>query len=346
MAMVAGASLLFGACGDYLDITPKGATTLSNLTDLEYLLNGAYTNSAYEFPYLTLLTNEACCAKGEDPSIIISNANSLDYAYLAYDEEFDRYAFTASDNTYETYYSNINRLNIFLGRLAEVPGDEAAKARLSAEARVLRAYWHYLLVNMYAKQYDEATAETEGGVPYVTDTDVENVKEKLTVAEVYRRLLEDCSDEVLQALPDEPENVSRPGKAMGYAVRGKIYFQMKQYDLALEDVNVALQYNSNIDDRTDVMTELLYERDYEDFPSVIFWAGFQNGPYAYITSPETSTLFEEGDILMEYGQRALTGSDDLSLWNQTLAEQTVLIDIGGDIYYWAGTEYKLPMGAS
>lgn len=343
MAMVAGASLLFGACGDYLDITPKGATTLSNLTDLEYLLNGAYTNSAYEFPYLTLLTNESCSAKTGDPSLVISNANTLEYAYLAYDEEFDRYAFTASDNTYETYYSNINWLNIFLGRLAEVPGDEDTKTRLEAEARVLRAYWHYLLVNMYAKQYDEATAETEGGIPYVTDTEVENVKEKLTVAEVYRRLLEDCSDEVLQALPDEPENVSRPGKAMGYAVRGKIYFQMKQYDLALEDVNVALQYNDNIDNRRDVMTELLYERDYEEFPSIIFFAGFQNGPFLYITSPETSTLFEEGDILMNYGQRALTGSDDLSLWSQTQAEQTVLIDIGGDIYEWMGTAYKLPM---
>lgn len=344
MAMVAGASLLFGACGDYLDITPKGATTFSNLTDLEYMLNGAYTNSAYEFPYLTLLTNEACCAKGDDPSLTISEANTLEYAYLSYDEEFDRYAFTANDNIYETYYSNINRLNIFLGRLAEVDGDEDTKIRLEAEARVLRAYWHYLLVNMYAKQYDEATAETEGGIPYVTDTEVENVKEKLTVAEVYRHLLEDCSDEVLEALPDEPVNVSRPGKAMGYAVRAKIYFQMKQYDLALEDVNVALQYNGNIDNRLPVMTEHLYERDYEEFPSIIFFAGFQNGPMWYITSPETSTLFEEGDILMNYGQRALTGSGDLSLWSQTLAEQTVQIEIGGDIYAWYGTEYKLPMG--
>lgn len=344
MAMVAGASLLFGACGDYLDITPKGATTLSNLTDLEYMLNGAYTNSAYEFPYLTLLTNEACCAKGDDPSLTISEANTLEYAYLSYDEEFDRYAFTANDNIYETYYSNINRLNIFLGRLAEVDGDEDTKIRLEAEARVLRAYWHYLLVNMYAKQYDEATAETEGGIPYVTDTEVENVKEKLTVAEVYRHLLEDCSDEVLEALPDEPVNVSRPGKAMGYAVRAKIYFQMKQYDLALEDVNVALQYNGNIDNRLPVMTEHLYERDYEKFPSIIFFAGFQNGPMWYITSPETSTLFEEGDILMNYGQCALTGSGDLSLWSQTLAEQIVQIEIGGDIYAWYGTEYKLPMG--
>lgn len=344
MAMVAGASLLFGACGDYLDITPKGATTLSNLTDLEYMLNGAYTNSAYEFPYLTLLTNEACCAKGDDPSLTISEANTLEYAYLSYDEEFDRYAFTANDNIYETYYSNINRLNIFLGRLAEVDGDEDTKIRLEAEARVLRAYWHYLLVNMYAKQYDEATAETEGGIPYVTDTEVENVKEKLTVAEVYRHLLEDCSDEVLEALPDEPVNVSRPGKAMGYAVRAKIYFQMKQYDLALEDVNVALQYNGNIDNRLPVMTEHLYERDYEEFPSIIFFAGFQNGPMWYITSPETSTLFEEGDILMNYGQCALTGSGDLSLWSQTLAEQIVQIEIGGDIYAWYGTEYKLPMG--
>ena len=339
--MVAGASLLFGACGDYLDITPKGATTLNNITDLEYLLNGSYTNSTYEFPELLLLTNECCSGKTGDPSRIIADANTLEYAYIAYDEEFDRYAMTSSDTYYERYYGNINYMNVFLSRIEAVDGDEDTKTRLSAEARVLRAYWHYLLVNMYAKQYDAATAETEGGIPYVTDIEVENVKEKLTVAEVYRHLLEDCSDEVLEALPDEAVNVFRPGKAMGYAVRAKIYLQMKQYDYALEDVNMALQYNGNIDNRRPVMTEKIYERDEQD-ASVIFYAGFNsNGPYNYVVSPETARLFENGDILMNYGMVS-TLEDADSLWSQTRAKEIVLTEIGENIYVWMGRDYLLP----
>jgi len=48
--------MLLCACENYLDLTPKGATLLDNLTEIEYLLNGNYTNSAYEFEDLYVMT--------------------------------------------------------------------------------------------------------------------------------------------------------------------------------------------------------------------------------------------------------------------------------------------------
>ena len=50
--------MLLCACENYLDLTPKGATLLDNLTEIEYLLNGNYTNSAYEFEDLYVMTND------------------------------------------------------------------------------------------------------------------------------------------------------------------------------------------------------------------------------------------------------------------------------------------------
>ena len=333
IALATGLCLMFGACGDYLDIVPKGMTTLNNIADLEYLLNGDYSSSAYSFDEMILLTNEII--EG-NPSVIIANTNTLNYAYLTYDEEFDRYAYSSNDIIYNAYYQNIRNMNIFLSRINEVGGDEAQKIQFSAEARILRAYWHYLLVNMYAKQYDAETADSEGGIVYLRDISVETVKEKETLAEVYSLLLEDCSDEVIAALPDEAVNVLRPGKAMGYALRAKIYLQMKDYENALTNVEEALKYNGNIDDRLPVMTEREYARD-EQFPSVIFYAGFSNGPAYQVISPETSARFEEGDVLKDY---ALVSEND-SIWDISTAISIMSKFIPGT-YAWTSSDYKLP----
>ena len=231
--------ILLCACENYLDLTLKGATLLDNLTEIEYLLNGDYKNSAYEFEDLYIITNDSY-GKMANPSTVLANNVGLAYALMAYDESVDRYAYTSSNQQYNAYYSNINRMNILLARLDDLSGDTALKASLAAEAKVLRAYWHYLLVNIFAAQYDAATADEQGGIPYVTDMNLEKVNEKLTLAEVYRLLLEDCSEETINNLPDKAVNILRPGKAMGYALRAKIHLQMKNYPEAFKDVEKAL----------------------------------------------------------------------------------------------------------
>src|SRR5699024_9082440 len=120
--------------------------------------------------------------------------------------------------------------------------------------------------------------------------------------EVYRLLLEDCSEETINNLPDKAVNILRPGKAMGYALRAKIHLQMKNYPEAFKDVEKALAFNGNIEDRLPVITESLYYYD-KEHPSVIFSAE-PTVAKAYIITQETAALFEQGDILMKYGKSA------------------------------------------
>ncbi|XLL74012.1 RagB/SusD family nutrient uptake outer membrane protein, partial [Myroides odoratimimus] len=39
---------------------------------------------------------------------------------------------------------------------------------MRAEALLARAYNHFMLVNLWAKHYNPATAESDLGIPYVT----------------------------------------------------------------------------------------------------------------------------------------------------------------------------------
>lgn len=123
--------ILLCACENYLDLTLKGATLLDNLTEIEYLLNGDYKNSAYEFEDLYIITNDSY-GKMANPSTVLANNVGLAYALMAYDESVDRYAYTSSNQQYNAYYSNINRMNILLARLDDLSGDTALKASLAA----------------------------------------------------------------------------------------------------------------------------------------------------------------------------------------------------------------------
>ena len=328
------------SCDGFLDLTPKGATTLDNLDDLEYLLNGSYQQSAWSFCRdLCVVTNESY-GKLATPWTIIAGKSGLEYALMAYDESVDRYAYTNEDAKYGRYYEQVVKMNILLDKLGGIAGEESRKESLAAEAKVIRAYWHYLLVNIFAKQYDEATAAENGGIPYVEKMNLESENPKLTLQEVYEHLLADCSEETIKALPDEAVNIVRPGKAMGYALLAKIYLQMKKYGEALKYVNEALKYNDHIDNRLPVMSEFLYKREKDD-ASVIFYASeMNNHPQYCIVSQETARLFEEGDILMNYGRYTLTDAEDPGLWNAKECEK-YKTGIEGEIYMWRGQNSTL-----
>ncbi len=329
-------------CDNYLDLTPKGSTLLNELDDLELLLNSNYQNSAWSYNDLNVITNESY-GRNVSPATVIANHNGLEYIYMAYDENMDRLQYSTSNFMYTRIYSSVNYMNIFLSKVDELEGDEARKVSLKAEARIMRAYFHYILVNVFAKQYDEKTSKTEGGIPYVTNTSITDTKPKLTLSEVYEKLLEDCDEAVIENLPDKAVNIQRPGKAFGHAVRAKILFQMKKYAEALISVNKSLTIQNVVDDRTPVITERLYKRDREASNNLFWAAGTASGAASYILSQETSQLLEEGDIILNYGLSKLNG-DNKEIWNTTNCEPYKL-GIDGTIYMWSnGSNYMTNMG--
>ncbi len=237
---------LLSGCDDFLDVVPKGQNTLNSLDDLETLLNDDYAQGWAVYEDLSLIINESYPA--QSPSFYIEEGKGLIYGYMTYDESIDRVSLSESNNLYAQTYEKITAYNVLISQIGDVEGDAARKGQLVAEAKTLRAWCHWILVNVFARAYTPERIN-EGGIPYVTDVNFEEVNEKLSLGKVYEKLLEDLSEENLSLLPDVPENIQRVGKAFGYAVKAKVLLSMQDYAGALQAAETALSFNSNIEDR-------------------------------------------------------------------------------------------------
>ena len=318
---------MFTSCDDKLDIIPKGMTTLENVEDLEALLNQEYMLMTPVQQDLGLICNETFGVFGSVPQIL-SQPNTSEYAWLTGDESIDRAALTTNDARYEAAYKYINYMNVVISKMEDASGDGANKAQYIAEARVIRAYFHWLLVNIHAKQYDDATAEKEGGIAYVDNTNVGEEKTKLSLADTYKRILEDCSDEVISALPLKTENVERADQAFGNAVRAKVLMQMKHYSEALPYAQAAIRINGTIEDRSTITSSMSWSVPNTAPQNILYVGGSMRvSPTFEVLTRETSQLFEDGDYVVNY--------DLMGGW-QDAAEDA---GIDGTLEYWGWSTY-------
>ncbi len=170
--------------------------------------------------------------------------------FVTYDHSINRESLTNTDGAYQGLYSIISDVaNIVIMNAGSASGDQVLARQLKAEAYVIRAYMHYLLVNIFAKAYDPVTAASDGGIPYVKNIDLEEVNAKVTVAEVYKNMLDDINAAIdANALPDMGENSMRVGKGFAFAVKARILLSMRDYAGALDAVEKALSINSTLED--------------------------------------------------------------------------------------------------
>lgn len=256
---------LLPACSKFTEITPKGSNILNRVSDLDLLLNFNYSYNGSVTPTSLAATttaqgaffpNEAGMIVNDvypyvtNVTTLISTApKTLPYALMTYDEGIDRKALATSDIKYEKIYFIINNVcNVVLSNADKASGDKIKAAQLKAEAYILRAYFHYLLVNFYAKAYNPATAATDGGIPYVKEDNVVSVpNKKSTVAEVYANILADIDAAFqLNSLPPVPANNMRAGLGFAYAVKAQVLIAMRDYPNALTAANASLAINGTV----------------------------------------------------------------------------------------------------
>lgn len=294
------ACALMSGCESKLDIIPKGETTLDNIDDLELLLNQEYSLAISPSADITLICNESIGQFVSVPEVLASK-NTLNNAYLTFDESIDRKMLCQNDDRYSAIYRYVNYMNTILTKIDGVAGTEERKSEIKAKARIMRAYLHWLCVGIHARQYDSAWAEEEGGIAYVEDIDNNIVKQKLSLASTYEKILQDCSEEVIGCLPVNNNDISQADRAFGYAVRGKVLMQMKKYAEAAEMLTEALEINGAIEDRSYIKTEgeWMLQRT---VPNHYVWIG--NGarvsPTTETISIETNSKFEKNDYVIKY----------------------------------------------
>ena len=231
-----GLVTLFSACDHYLDVTPKGYTTLSTVTNYDQWLNDGEKLGVSATAELNRLADNV-----DNLTIKLPASAVLDRAYL-WEEQLTTDVKQAPI-FWGTHYANINKYNtVLLGIDEATDGTGAMKRSLKAEALLGRAFEYYYLLNLFAKPYDAATAQQDLGVPFVTSNDVaQQVPDRGTLQEVYDRII----DDIQLALPDLPadnsKNRMRGSRYAAHSVLARIYLSMRNYTAAGKEAKQALE---------------------------------------------------------------------------------------------------------
>lgn len=231
--------LTFTSCNDFLDTTPDNRATIDSEEKVEKLLVSAYSTASYVY----------FCEAMSDNFDDYGEANPNTDRFV--DEVYAWKDVTEDDNeSPERYwtgaYDAIIQANQALEAIGNV-GNSRNMQEARAEALLSRAYHHFMLVNIFAKNYNSATSDTDPGVPYLggVEDKLDEHHERASVATVYQMIDRDLQE----ALPlvgsdymSVPKYHFNPKAAYAFAARFYLFYE--KWDLALKYANLCLGANA------------------------------------------------------------------------------------------------------
>ena len=182
--------LTLAGCDKYLDTVPDNRTEIDTPEKISELLVGAYPAGSYH----------AFCELMSDN--VDDNANIATPSPIYSKPYFWEDVLQTDQDSPQFYWSSCYRAiavsNKALEAIANLGGGEKLNPQ-KGEALVARAYAHFMLVCLFSKFYDPATAATDLGIPYVTEPEKVVIKkyDRSTVQGTYDKIQKD----LLEGLP-------------------------------------------------------------------------------------------------------------------------------------------------
>jgi len=319
--MVSLLILSAAACEDYTDLTPKGSLVIE--TADQFLETVSLPNRGYPINNFQYLSDDQWMKEAD----VIGKTPNINTINFTFDETTDRVSLLNTSSFYNQAYTYINRWNTIISLVDDSKGEASTKQLAKAEAKIFRAYDHFLLVNTYAKGYDPQTAATDGGICIMDKFDLEAQPSKSTVAQVYAFIQKDI-DEALPYLQEKPMDVYHPSLAFAYAFKAKVHLFKREIASAKAATEKSLSYNNKIFDMVAYNTQggpnvvAVPAANNIEVLSYMYMTGYteMNFAYQYIISPELRTLFGTNDARFNL------------FFNTT---STTNLDQGSNTAYWA-----------
>lgn len=225
------------SCNDILDETPDNRTEIDSLEKINELLVAAYPEATYA-SFLEPMTDNAGDKNGGRDNVINEE--------MFFWNDLQETIVDTPVNYWNQTYEAIAQANQALASLDEL-GFSNVQER--GEALICRAYAHFMLVSIFSKAYDPATADTDLGIPYVTEPETTLIPEykRATVATVYENIEKDLV-EGLKFIGDNYD-VARfhftTNAAHGFASR--FYLNKGEWQNVITHSNLALGEGSGVD---------------------------------------------------------------------------------------------------
>jgi starch-binding outer membrane protein, SusD/RagB family len=175
--------LLLSGCDSYLSENPDNRVELNTPQKAAQLLTNAYSAGGYTFT--EWMSDNVAFTFGTTKLPQHVQAFSWD-EFTGIDQDTPTSFWTST-------YSAIAHANEVLAVVDELDGEKKEKDAVKGEAYLTRAYGHFMLVNVFAKHYNNETASNDLGIPYVDEPETEFVKfyTRLNIDDVYDKIEDD-----------------------------------------------------------------------------------------------------------------------------------------------------------
>lgn len=230
-------SSVLTSCDKFLDVLPDNRAEITTPEKVQALLASAYPDNDYiivsEFS-----SDNVECTGDENP-----------YTDRFVDQVYAWKDVTESDNEspeslYESLYHVVATCNLALEAIDEMGGATTPELKASVgEAKICRAYAHFMLANIFCMPYNEATAGKDLGIPYSTTVEhtLQPTYERGTVAQVYEAIDKD----IREGLPLVSDAFYKVGKyhfneKAAYAFAARFYLYYQKWEKVVEYASMVL----------------------------------------------------------------------------------------------------------
>lgn len=243
IAFIAVLSVMLGSCRKYVENVPvQGQRVLVYTKDFRLLMNST-VNLETGSGNSAILGCDDIDLKDQNLQLDIAS-NNINLAMYTWSRPF--YVELEADFDWNNMYNAMFTYNTVIAEVRDSEGGTTEeKNGIYAEGLVQRAFTYFTLVNSYGKQYDQATATTDLGVPILLEAKLFVDLKRATVAEVYAQILKDL-ETAIPLMPLTQLNSVKPNKAAAYALLAKVYLNMRNFDGAKQAAEQSLALSSEV----------------------------------------------------------------------------------------------------
>ena len=242
---VAAMALTLGSCDDFLDIQPTGRVIITTAKEFREMLTQAYSIVPEDRGLATFRSDEFTM----DATLSQEDISSFRDIWTWNDVSPDD---ATSTFGWRSYYQVIYEANYTIESHKKITeGSEAEINQLVGESYMLRAYMHFLLVNLYGEPYTAlADPYSSKAVPLKLDTDPYTVLSRSSVGDVFDQIISDID------AAEKLINVEEWQTGLNYrftttsvdALRSRVYLYMGRWADALAASKRVLAKKSALSD--------------------------------------------------------------------------------------------------
>lgn len=262
-------------CEKYLEENPDNRIELKTVDDFYAALTGAYPEAWHLFTeimsdnyrfydYSTL--NSGTLVSWFKPLYLWSDQYILN---LPIGPEF----------AWDNYYHSIYVSNVVLEGIDNADGNEFSKRKIKGEALLIRAYCHFMLVNLFARQYETSSAMQDLGIAYVVETEKKGIVhyKRDNLAYVYDQVEKDAL-QGLQLIGDENSDFAKYhfSRETGYAFMSRYYLFKGEWEKCIQYSDSVLRIKSTVRNLIKDYHDYFDTNDFEGFEKDYCSSGKEN----------------------------------------------------------------------